>query len=387
MESETRPLSIAFLGDTDSIHLHRWAGWFAARGHRVTLLVPEGREIPFHLDAGIAVERYPLAGGRPLRGLALISSSRSVRRAIARVRPDVLHVHYLTIHGARAWLSGFHPYVVTVWGNDVLITTETSRKARILAGLSLRSADLVTGISNHVLDAAVRLGARPDRCRRVHFGVDVERFAPAPGSDALRASLGLGSRRIVFSPRIIAPLYRHDVVIDAVAQLPDDVALVMVRYLAEAPEMEALERRIEERGLAGRSIILPSVPYSDMPDYYRLADVVVSVPESDAGPMTLVEALAVGKPTVSSDLPPVREWLADLDPACLVPVGDSAATARAIAAVLARSPQQRDEAARLGRARVLEWADQRRTMAEMEVLYRRLAAGQPVSGAIEPEAI
>ncbi len=115
-----------------------------------------------------------------------------------------------------------------------------------------------------------------------------------------------------------------------------------------------------------------------MPDYYRLAEAVVSVPESDAGPITLVEALGVGRPVVSSDLPPVHEWLAELDPECLVPVGDVAATVAALRTVLARSPERRAELAERGRAAVLERADQRRTMAIMDEEYRRLVPGRLV---------
>jgi phosphatidylinositol alpha-mannosyltransferase len=114
-----------------------------------------------------------------------------------------------------------------------------------------------------------------------------------------------------------------------------------------------------------------------MPDYYRLADAVVSVPESDAGPVTLVEALAVGRPIVFSDLPPVREWLMDYDPGCLVPVGDGAATAAAIRRVLKMSADRRDELARKGRAAVLERADRSKTMIEFELLYRGLVAERP----------
>ena len=111
-----------------------------------------------------------------------------------------------------------------------------------------------------------------------------------------------------------------------------------------------MERQIAQRGLEARVRLVPAIPYPEMPDYYRLADVVVSVPESDAGPVTLVEALAVGRPVVSSNLPPVREWLADLDPECLVPVGDAAATAAALQTVLARNPERRAELAATGRA-------------------------------------
>jgi glycosyltransferase involved in cell wall biosynthesis len=375
------PLAIAYLGDPNSIHLRRWAGWFAGRGHRVALLVPEGLAVEPGLAPEIAIRRFEAGGGHPLRGPGMLSSGKSVRRALAAVRPEVLHVHHLTVHGFRAWTSGFHPYVVTVWGSDVLVTARKSRRARLLARLALRSADLVTGISAHVVEAAVELGAHADRSRVLHFGVDTGLFAPGQDPAALRARLGLKGRRVILSPRALAPNYRHDVVVDALERLPGDVALVMLDSSPEAAEAEAIRRRIADRGLLSRVIVAPAVPHRAMPDYYRLADVVVSVPESDAGPITLVEALAAGKPAVCSDLPPVREWLAGLDPACLVPIGDVAATAAAIGAVLERSASERDALAGRGRRMVLERADQERNMAEMEVLYRRLAAGLPANAA------
>ena len=366
-------MTIAFLGDPASIHLRRWAGHFADRGHHVVLLLPDGQTVPPDLAGGISIERFAPHTTHGGFTFGMLATRRSMRSVIARVRPDILHVHYLTVHGIRAWLSGFHPYVVTVWGDDVLITVGQSRRARLFAWLSLRSADLVTGISRHVVDAAIRVGAKPDRVRVIHFGVDIDRFSPGPDPAALRERLGLAGRRVLFSPRTIARLYRHDTVIDSLSRLPDDVSLVMTRHLADPAELEAVERRIAEKGLASRVVIVPSVPHSDMADFYRLADVVVSVPESDAGPVTLVEALATGRSCVSSDLPPVRAWLADLDPVCLVPIGDATATARAIGDVLARGAAERARLAELGRTAVIERADYRRTMAEMEALYRALA--------------
>lgn len=375
--SPARRIAIAFLGDPNSVHVRRWAGYFAARGHRITLLAPEGQVILPGLAPGIAVDRFVPHTARRMRRLGMLTARRSLREALARVRPDVLHVHHLTVNGFRAWISGFHPYIVTVWGNDVLIDPIRSRRARLLARLALRSADLVTGISNHVLDAAIRAGARPKRCRRIHFGVDVDRFSPGPDPAELRQRLGLAGKRVLFSPRIIEPLYRHEVVIEAMTRLPADVSLVMSGYLADPAERAGVERLIAEHGLTDRVQIISSIPYAQMPDYYRLAEAVVSVPESDAGPVTLVEALSVGRAVVSSDLPPVREWLADLDPECLVPVGDVPATVAAISTVLARSPQECSRFAEQGRAAVLERADERQTMAGMERLYLELAAGRP----------
>jgi glycosyltransferase involved in cell wall biosynthesis len=372
--SAAEPLTIAYLGDANSIHVRRWASHFSALGHRITLLVPSDQVVSPGLPDAIAIERFVPHTAHRLRQLGMLDTRRSLRRALARVDPDVLHAHHLTVNGMRAWMSGFHPYAVTVWGSDVLVTVRRSVRARIFARLSLHSADLVTGISGHLVRAAVAAGARPERSRVLHFGVDLARFAAGPDPAALRDRLGLVGRRVLFSPRTIAPLYRQATVVDALARLPQDVALVMTRHNANGAELERIEARIAERGLTGRVVIVPSVAYEEMSDFYRLADVVVSVPESDAGPITLVEALAVGRPTVCSDLPPVHEWLDDLDPSAIVPLGDVGATAAAVERMLARDPAERADFARRGRRAVEERADQTRCMAEMEALYRELAA-------------
>ncbi len=370
-----RSIAISFLGDPNSVHVRRFATYFAARGHRVTLLVPNDLELRAGFSADIAIVRFRGQSGWRVPQLGLLATGWSARRAVARSRPDVLQVHYLTVNGFRAWSSGFHPCVVTVWGNDVLIDPRRSRRARILARLSLRSADLVTGLTKHLVDAAIEFGAKPERTRVLHFGVDTALFSPGPDPTGLRARLGLTGRRVLFSPRIIDRLYRHEVIIEALAALPQDVTLVMTRYFANAEVQAELERLIADLGLTERVVIAPETPYSDRPDFYRLADAVVSVPETDGGPVSLIEALAVGRPIVCSDLPPVREWLEEIDPAGLVPVGDVAATAAAIRTALDTEPAERAEISRLGREAVLQRADQSRTMAELERLYLELAAG------------
>ena len=114
-----------------------------------------------------------------------------------------------------------------------------------------------------------------------------------------------------------------------------------------------------------------------MPDYHRLADVLVSIPISDSTPVTVLEAMACEKPIVAGDLPSVREWLYGLDPAALVPVDDPAATAAALRRALDQSPEQRAETGRRARRIVLDRADQATSLTRVESLYRELAARRP----------
>jgi glycosyltransferase involved in cell wall biosynthesis len=367
-------LSIAYIADPNSIHTRRWAGWFAAAGHRVTMILPESQQVTEGLPAGIAIERFVPYTRRRNQVLGALEARRTLRAVLDRVRPDVLHAHYLTGHGWHARISGFHPYVVSVWGSDILENARFSRRAALYARVTLGAADLVTGDSQELVDAAVAFGARPEWTHLVQFGVDTRTFSPAPEQGSLRRRLGLEDRRVLFSARSINPLYRQTVVIAALARLPEDVAVVLTRHWAQEPELAVLEGLIAAHGLSERVRILPTIEHADMVELYRMSEAVVSIPGSDGTPVTLLEAMACGRPTVATDLPSVREWLGELDPEALVPVDDVAATVRAVETVLARSPGRRAEIASNGRRIVLERAGQDVNMTLMEGLYREAVA-------------
>lgn len=369
------PLTLAFLGDPNSIHTRRWIGHFAAQGHNVVMLVRDGLTVDPGLPAAISIERYVPFNHRRFRPAGVLDARRSLHRVLERIRPDVLDAQYLTVNGWHAWMSGFHPYAVSVWGSDVFVTPRKSRLGAIYARFALGSADLVMAGSETLTEAAISLGARRDRAVTIGSGVDLSRFAPGPEPAELRSRLGLDGRRVIFSPRAMTPLYRHGVVVEALSLLPADVVAVMVRYLADPAELAAVQHKADELGVADRLVVVPSIDHSEIDDFYRLADVVVSVAASDSTAITLYEALACGRPVVAADVPAVRELIGRLDPAALVPVDDPGRTAAAIARILDMSPSERAALGAEGRALAEESADQKRNFARAEALYRKLAAG------------
>jgi glycosyltransferase involved in cell wall biosynthesis len=339
----------------------------------VTLLMPAGFDIAPGLPGAISVEPFRAYYQGRFRPYGYVAEERSLRRVVARLRPDVVHAHFLTEYGWHAWMSGFHPYAITVWGSDVTISLRRSRRTALYGRIALRSADLVTGDSAALVEGVIAAGARRDRTRLIQFGVDTRRFSPGPDPAALRERLGLKGRRVLLSPRAITHLYRHGVAVEALAELPADVVLLMARYLVDETEMAALLARAAELSVTERVRFVDGIDHAEMPDFYRLADVMVSIPMSDATPVTLLEALSCGRPVVATDLSSVREWMGELDAESLVAVDDAAATARAIERLLGMAPGERSELGRRGRAIIEERASQDVHMTAVEGIYRSLA--------------
>ena len=366
-----RPLRLAFLGDANSVHTRRWIGYFAARGHLVHLLVTADAEVAPGLPAEVRICRLRPYGRRGLRPLGYLDARRAMQAALASIAPDVVHAHYLTGYGWLALVSGFRPYIVTTWGSDVYRSLGSIRN-KLLGWVALRRAWLVTADSHDLVRASIAAGARRRRTALIQFGGETERFTDGSADD-LRERLGLKGRRVIFAPRVIAPIYRHRVFLEALSALEDDVVAVMSTHEAFPAELALVRAAATELGIADRLVIVPDIPHDEMVGFYRLADAVVSIPVTDATPVSLLEAMAVGRAIVATDLPSVREWLGDLDPEGLVRVDDSAAVVRALRVALGRSPETRKSLAAATRARVEERADHERNMRRMERLYERAA--------------
>jgi L-malate glycosyltransferase len=368
-------LRLAFVGNPNSVHLRRWLAFFARRGHEVHLLDGFGFDIEPGLENGIETHRYSARGRIRIPLWPSMHSRRVLGRLLQRLRPDVVHGHFVTRYGHQVGLAGYHPYVISAWGSDVLLEAGRSWRSRWLTRLTLRRADLVTAVSNYVRAAAVAAGARPDRIEIVQHGIDLDRFSPGTASAETLRRLGLGERPFILSPRAMRPLYRQEMIIQAFARLPDGFGLVMTARGADPEYRSRLERQAADRGVAHRVQIIDGVSEADLPELYRAARVVVSVPQSDSFPISLLEAMACATPVVAGDLPAVREVLEGVTPESLVPSADVGALTSALGRTLELSESERSAIGSRLRSRVA-YADYETNMLRMEELYLRLARGE-----------
>ncbi|HET9416134.1 MAG TPA: glycosyltransferase [Candidatus Limnocylindria bacterium] len=366
-----RPIRLAYLGDPNSIHVRRWMAYFAERGHVVSLLDGFGAEIQPGLDPRIRVVRYR-AGRSRIPGLGTWRTRRALRSALTSVGADILHAHFVRRFGWQAAAARFHPLVVSGWGSDVLVGRLRTRRVRWRDRRTLRSADLVTVTNAFMRDAIIANGAQPGRVALVQHGVDTVRFHPGAPDPSLLSRHDLSDRRIVLSPRAIRPLYRHQTVLAAFARLDPDARLVMSALDADPATLAAIRRQARELNIEDRLLVLDRIDPDELPDWYRAASVVVSVPESDSFPVTLQEAMATGAPLVVGDLPPTRSVLGVLVPESLVPIGDADATAQALRRSLDAGSDERGRIASVLRDWAVREADYETNMARMETLYREL---------------
>lgn len=237
---------------------------------------------------------------------------------------------------------------------------------RLLAGESYRQAALITAGSAHARRWQVRCGAPRERMRTIHPGIDAGRFARA--GVAAEAAAHAGGQAAHADPTV-AWVGRADPAKDLVTLLH---ALLVIRRQEPRARLRIFHARAADgrtagyldhcRALAARlfpdeaagagaaggnpvgfeEIGSPGTP--EPADAYAAGDAVVLSSSAEGFPLSLVEAMFCGRPTVSTDVGAVREVIGGTG--LVVPPHDPEALAEATLGLL-RDPER---SARLGAA-------------------------------------
>ncbi len=317
-------MRLAFLSIGRHIHTERWLRWFAERGHECHLLTVQPGPVQ-------GVEVHDIRRGVGPKPARYAFSLVEVRLLLRRLRPDLLNTHFLTGYGYWGHFSGFHPNVLTVWGDDVYVTPNETPLKRWLARRALRSCDALTGDSTDILEMACRLGATPERAFRVLWGVDFARFRPQDAGD-FRRRLGFGPEHVVyFSPRSFTqPYYNIDTVIAAAARVSAREPRARFVFAGYEGDPEPFQRAAHEAGLRNVAAFLGRIPHDDFASALNACDVFISVPSVDATAVSLLEAMACGRAIVVSSLPSSTEWIEHDRSGLVVPPRDVSALSSAL---------------------------------------------------------
>lgn len=224
----------------------------------------------------------------------------------------------------------------------------------LLARANARLGMQYVALSRYLADVVRGHGTQ----RPVHvipvYGVDLERFRPAPGgaTDA-RARLGIGpGGPIVFFSSRVSPEKDAETLLDAVALLEQGGR--SVRVLHRSGGHEAFAARARARGIGDRVIATDAVhPARDLPLSYQASDLCVQASRDEGLGFSPLEALACGVPVVATAVGGLRETIVDGATGWSVPAGDARALAAAIADALDRPEEARRRTA-AGRAMVQE---------------------------------
>ena len=287
---------------------------------------------------------------------------------------DILHVQMPNPTAALAlWFARPTAKIVLHWQSEVVNQRRALKLYEPLQSWLLQRADAIIATTPPYVDSSPPLQAWRSKVEVIPIGITP--LAADNVSDKVRGiKERFGGRKIVFSLGRMTYYKGFDVLIDAARTLAED-AVIVVGGGGEL--LQSYKNRVVTEGLQGRIEFVGRIPDEDIAAYYEAATVfcLASIVRSEAYGVVLLEAMAMGKPIVATDIPGSGvPWVNQHEITGLnVPVGDGKATAAAINLII----KDVEMAARFGKAGQLRYRTE--LSASIMVsrtlnLYRRLIA-------------
>lgn len=327
------------------------AGWGS-------IVVSQGGRMQAELDPRVHHVSLPVASKNPL---TIVKNGSEIASLVQARDANLIHAR----SRACAWSARMAanarkiPWVATYHG----IYNSKNFLKRFYNSIMVR-ADAVIANSEWTADhirQAYRLPIK--RLTVIPRGIDVHRFEPTTVSrdriNATRAAWNVRmGERVVLLPGRIARWKGQLVFVDAIARLkadgrlPDDVRAVMAGDAQGRFEYaDEVGVALAEKGIA--SIALMAGHVDDMPAAYGAADIVVSAStDPEAFGRVAAEAGAMARPVIATDHGGARETVLAGVSGLLVPPGDAAALADAIADLLSRPASDLTAMGNAGRAHI-----------------------------------
>ncbi len=298
-----------------------------ARGHRLLMACdPRGELYRRAVQAGFPV--FPLKFG----GRANISAWLGLRRLLQQERVDFLNTH----SSLDSWV-GFLAWLTL--GTRIILLRTRHLSTKVSPNWPTRrlyqapAAVITTGQGiTELLHQC--LGVRRDRLHTIPTGVDLGDFSPRPADPGLAASLRLPAGTFVFGTISVLRSWKgHLYLLEAFKQLRQEGQNAILLIVGDGPYRPVIEQKINALEL-GEHVRL--VGHQDaVPDWLALMDAFVLASYANEGvPQALLQALAMGRPTVATRIGGIPEVIVPEETGLLVPPRDSRALAQAMSRIM-----------------------------------------------------
>jgi PEP-CTERM/exosortase A-associated glycosyltransferase len=334
--------------------------------------------------------------GKVLAYWTRLNMVRRYRRFVAEVakreRPAIIHAHSSYTNGLAAKYASQHlglPFVYelrTLWGESAVVEDGWDPKSlryKMVWKLELgvmRKANIVVAISKGIRDAIVERGIDPEKVMIVPNGVDTAVFAPRPTDQALARELGLDGCFVFGFIGSLRRLEGLDLLIEAFREVHRREPRARLLIVGEGPERPRLAQLAADAGLSGIVRLTGLVPHDEILRYYSIMDV-LAYPRIDARinqtvtPLKPLEAMAMGKICLASDVGGLRELVQDGVTGVLFPPGDLAALTETVVR-LVNDHDLRDRLSAQAQAMVRKEREWSAIAARYTEVYRRAGAAQ-----------
>jgi rhamnosyl/mannosyltransferase len=349
-----------------------------ARGHDVAVLVTSHDRHTRHEE---------------LNGVKLIKTSRWINVSSAPISPamffearklsrtaDIIHLHFPYPLGEMARLfSGARAKTIITYHSDIVRQKMLRTVYQPFLWRILRQTDRLIATSGRYLDTSPYLSRFRNKCSIIPLGTDVAQFAQLKSDTVadLHSSLQAYGTKSLDTPHFVLlsvgrlRYYKGlDDLIRALPQIPNAKYVIV----GDGPMYDEWQQLARSLGVAERVFFAGEVSDWELPYYYAACDLFVlpANARAEAFGTVIVEALAAGKPVISTEVGTGTSWVnVHGETGLVVPPHDPPALAAAINRLLS-DDQLRNRLGRAAQLRAQEEFTVERMIDRVYAEYERL---------------
>jgi len=367
-----------YLGGAGTVAFHHAEG-LARRGHEVEVFTASSAGAPPASAATVhRLEPAWRTGNAP------------VLPALAGLREfDVVHLHHPFIFGTELLLAGrlrARPPLVVSYHNELI---GEGRRRALFTGWEATWGRVLLRVARRILvvsdaHAATVPGlsriarADPGKLSELPNGVDLDAFRPGGDEAGIRARHGIPADATVvaFVSALDRAHYlkRPELALAALAAARDPGLHLLV--VGGGEWLGRLRARAAAAGLGGRTTFVGAMSHAELPDLLRAADALLVTSDRESFGIVLIEGMACGLPTVSTDPPGVLAVVREGTTGLLAQTGDAHALGAALDR-LAGAPELRVALGSAGRARCERRYGWAQIVDRLEAVYAELGECSP----------
>jgi len=318
----------------------------------------------------------------------------ALMRVIRDERPEYVHVQYmapglLPLLVARAMRV---PHVLATVHVAASHSPRTAwMKRRVVLPLCDALLFVSEGAERSFFGDSSQFDAIAFHAGRRHFTIyncidlaRIDAIAAQAAPETLKATIGVAEGPVIGAIGRLIPTKGFDCLIEAIHSVIREIPAAHLVVVGDGPERERLQHQAAQAGIAHRTHFLGKLPYEQTMSWIPAMDVVAATSVTEGFGLTVAEAMAFARPTVTSDIMAFRDIVQDGVTGLVVPRSNPDRLAAAILKLLYDAPQ-RERLGQAGRKRV----EHLFSLASYSRLHTRLytALARPANRAVADESI
>ena len=351
-------MKICYLSDAQSPHTQKWAKFFAEQGHKIYVISFHPAEIK-GIETIYVRDRFHIRGKK--RYLFYLGK---IKKIVHQIKPNILHAHHATSYGLAGAYSQYHPYVISVWGSDIMDFPKKSSIHKIILRYNLTKADVITATSKILATATQKIV--PNRyIYTIPFGVEDDFLLPQK------------SRKIyeIGIIKTLSPKYGIKYLIKTIPIVKSHFPHLRVLIGGEGEQENELKKLASDLKVNNNIDFVGRIPHPLVPQYLAKIKIFVvpSVMESESFGVAAIEASAMGIPVIASRIGGLPEVVTDEKTGFLIPPKNHKILASKIIYLL-QNPSLQTELGKHGREFVMQNYLLAKCGIKMSAIYDRLLA-------------